>query len=80
MTESDDPLSEYLAAALLGQMDHACNKLRKPGFGTGHEIFEIIGHSPETLGQIYDPDHHDEQHFLTLGIDAIGRILVAYHT
>jgi len=50
LTESDDPLSEYLAAASLGQIDHAFNKLRKPGFGTGHEIFEMTGHSPETLG------------------------------
>jgi uncharacterized DUF497 family protein len=29
---------------------------------------------------IQDPDHHDEQRFLTLGMDAIGRILVVCHT
>jgi uncharacterized DUF497 family protein len=29
---------------------------------------------------IQDPDHHDEQRFLTPGMDAIGRILVVCHT
>ena len=29
---------------------------------------------------IQDPDHHDEQRFLTLGMDSIGRILVVCHT
>lgn len=29
---------------------------------------------------IQDPDHHVEQRFLTLGMDAIGRILVVWHT
>ena len=29
---------------------------------------------------IQDPDHHDEQRFLTLGMDTIGRILVVCHT
>jgi len=29
---------------------------------------------------IRDPDHHDELRFLTLGMDAIGRILVVCHT
>lgn len=28
---------------------------------------------------IQDPDHHDELRFLTLGMDAIGRILVVCH-
>jgi uncharacterized DUF497 family protein len=28
---------------------------------------------------IQDPDHHDEQRFLTLGMDTIGRILVVCH-
>lgn len=29
---------------------------------------------------ILDPAHHDEQRFLTLGMDAIGRLLVVCHT
>ncbi len=29
---------------------------------------------------IHDPGHHDEQRFLTLGMDAIGRVLVVCHT
>jgi len=27
-----------------------------------------------------DPVHHDEQRFLTIGMDAIGRLLVVCHT
>ena len=29
---------------------------------------------------IQDPNHHEEQRFLTLGMDAIGRVLVVCHT
>lgn len=29
---------------------------------------------------IEDPDHHDEQRFLTLGMDSLGRVLVVCHT
>jgi uncharacterized protein len=29
---------------------------------------------------IDDPEHHAEQRFLTLGMDALGRVLVVSHT
>lgn len=29
---------------------------------------------------IEDPEHHDEQRFLTVGMDSLGRVLVVCHT
>jgi hypothetical protein len=51
--------------------------LRKHGVSFAHA--EQVLHDPLAL-TIEDPDARGEQRFITLGADALGRILVVVHT
>jgi len=55
----------------------AARNLRKHGVSFAHA--ESALHDSNAL-TVEDPDAKDEQRFATLGMDALGRILVVVHT
>ena len=55
----------------------ARTNLRKHGVSFAHA--EQALHDPMAF-TIEDPDSEDEQRFVTLGMDALGRVLVVVHT
>jgi uncharacterized DUF497 family protein len=57
--------------------DKAKTNLHKHGVSFSHA--EQVFHDP--LGfTLEDPDVHGDQRFVTLGMDALGRVLVVVHT
>lgn len=57
--------------------DKAVANLRKHGVSFAHA--EQVLRDPLALTRD-DPDAQDEQHLITLGMDALGRVLVVIHT
>jgi hypothetical protein len=55
----------------------AAENLRKHGVSFGHA--EQALRDPNAM-TVEDPDARDEQRFVTLGMDALGRTLVTVHT
>jgi uncharacterized DUF497 family protein len=55
----------------------AASNLRKHGVSFAHA--ESALRDPLAL-TVEDPDAKDEQRFVTLGMDALGRILIVVHT
>ena len=57
--------------------DKAAANLKKHGVSFTHA--EQVLHDPQAV-TIEDPDAQNEQRFVTLGMDALGRVLVVVHT
>ena len=55
----------------------ARSNLRKHGVSFAHAEQAL---RDEQAFSLQDPDSADEQRFITLGMDALGRVLVAVHT
>lgn len=55
----------------------AKSNLKKHGVSFSHAEQAL---RDECAVTIEDPEHHTEQRFLTLGMDALGRVLVVSHT
>jgi uncharacterized protein len=57
--------------------DKAKSNLRKHGVSFSHAEQVLLDPMAFT---VEDPDSESEQRFITLGVDALGRVLVVIHT